>query len=128
MIKNITGLPHMHLRFLLFVENKFWMVRDNVIYQNRYINALYRKTKKIAGAVGRVQFVVFEKIYKCLFIPNFTRKIMWLRIIIYMKKYQIAYHNYAEAKNAHYYCLMFIIIVNKQFKELNLNQSEHESI
>ena len=82
----------MHLRFLLFVENKFWMVRDN---------AMYRKTKKIAGAIGRVQFVVFEKIYKCLFIPKFTRKIMWLRIIIYVKKYQIAYHNYAEAKNAH---------------------------
>ena len=31
-------------------------------------------------AVGRVQFVFFEKISKCLFIPNCTRKIMWLRV------------------------------------------------
>ena len=31
-------------------------------------------------AVGRVQFVFFEKINKCLFIPNCTRKIMWLRV------------------------------------------------
>ena len=34
---------------------------------------------KLHEAVGRVQFVVFEKIYKCLFIPNCTRKIISLR-------------------------------------------------
>ena len=27
-----------------------------------------------------MQFVVFKKIYKCLFIPNCTRKVMWLLI------------------------------------------------
>ena len=92
----------MHLRFLLFVENKFWMVRDNMVYQSRYINAICIASQtKLQEPVGRVQFVVFEKIHKCLFIPNFTRKIMWLRIIIYMKKNEIAYHNYAEAKHAH---------------------------
>ena len=34
---------------------------------------------KLHKAVGRVQFVVFEKIYKCLFIPDCTKKIIWLR-------------------------------------------------
>ena len=31
---------------------------------------------KLHKAVGRVQFVVFEKIYKCLFIPDCTKKII----------------------------------------------------
>ena len=48
--------------------------------------------------VGRVQFVVFEKNYKCLFIPNCTKKIMWLCINNIHEKYEIAYHNYAEAE------------------------------
>ena len=50
--------------------------------------------------VGQLQFVVYERIYKCLFIPNCMRKIMWLCINKYMKKYEIAYHNYAEANPA----------------------------
>ena len=41
-----------------------------------------------------VQFVVFEKNYKCLFIPNCTRK-------IYMKKYKIAPLTNREALNVH---------------------------
>ena len=44
---------------------------------------------------GWTQFVVFENIYPCLFIPNCSRKIMSSRIN------DIAYHNYAEAKRAH---------------------------
>ena len=33
---------------------------------------------KLHEPVGQVQFEVFEKIYKCLFIPNCTKKIMQL--------------------------------------------------
>ena len=46
--------------------------------------------------VGRVQFVVFEKIYKCLF-QIAGEKLCDYVLIIYMEKYEIAYHNYAEA-------------------------------
>ena len=43
--------------------------------------------------------MVFKKIYKCLFIPNCTRKIMWLHVINKIhEKYKIAHRNYAEAK------------------------------
>ena len=45
--------------------------------------------------------MIFEKIYKCLFIRNSMRKSRDYVLIIYMKKYEIAYHNYAEAKRAH---------------------------
>ena len=38
-------------------------------------------------------------IYKCLFIPNRTEKNSCdYVLIIDMKKYDVAYHNYAEAK------------------------------
>ena len=47
--------------------------------------------------VGQVQFVVFEKINKCLFIPSCTRKITCdYVLIIYMEKYEMAHHNYAK--------------------------------
>ena len=36
----------------------------------------FQRLTKLHEPVGRVQFVVFEKINKCLFIPNCTRKIM----------------------------------------------------
>ena len=45
-----------------------------------------------------MQFVVLEKIYKCLFIPNCTRKTVWLRINNIHENYEIAYYNYTEAK------------------------------
>ena len=48
-----------------------------------------------------MQFVVFEKINKCLFIPNCTGKIMRLRMKNVHKKFQIAYYSYAEAKRAY---------------------------
>ena len=51
--------------------------------------SIFPKTDKIAQPVGRVQFVIFEKIHKCLFIPNCTRKIIWLRINKYMETYEI---------------------------------------
>ena len=38
----------------------------------------FQRLTKLHESVGRVQFVVFEKIYECLFIPNCTRKIIWL--------------------------------------------------
>ena len=47
-----------------------------------------------------MKFVVFEIINKCSFIPNCTKTIMWLLINNILKKYEIAYHNYAEAKRA----------------------------
>ena len=61
----------------------------------------FQRLTKLHEPYGLVQFVVFEKIYKCLFIPNCTRKIMFLRINNIHEKYEIAYHNYAEAKRAH---------------------------
>ena len=40
----------------------------------------FQRLKKLHEPVGRVQFVVFEKIYSCLFIPNCTRKIILLPV------------------------------------------------
>ena len=48
--------------------------------------------------MGQVQFVVFEKIYKCLCIQNCTRKIMLLCVIIHYEKIG---DSYAEARRAH---------------------------
>ena len=42
---------------------------------------MFSKTNEIAQALGLVQFVVFEKINKCLFIPNCTRK-SWDYVLI----------------------------------------------
>ena len=44
------------------------------------MSKFFQRLAKLHEPVGRVQFVVFKKIYKCLFIPNCTRKIMWLLI------------------------------------------------
>ena len=44
--------------------------------------------------------MVFEIIKKSSFIPNCTKTIMGLLINNILKKYEIAYHNYAEAKRA----------------------------
>ena len=41
---------------------------------------IFQRLTKLHEPVGRVQFVVFEKIYECLFIPNCTRKIIWLLV------------------------------------------------
>ena len=46
----------------------FWINKHEWIFQ---------RLTKLYEPVGRVQFGVFRKIYKC-FIPNCTRKIMWL--------------------------------------------------
>ena len=46
-------------------------------------NAIWNKYALVGKFFQRrpkLQFVVFEKSYKCLFIPNCTRKIMWLLI------------------------------------------------
>ena len=40
----------------------------------------FQRVTKLHEPVRRMQFVVFEKISKWLFSPNYTRKIMWLRI------------------------------------------------
>ena len=76
---------------------------------------------KLHEAVGRVQFVVFEKIYKCLFIPNCTRKIIWLRINNFHEKYEIGYHNCAEAKRA---TSAKIINSNRAFSQNNCVRSK----
>ena len=47
--------------------------------------------------------VVLQKIYEQSFNPHCTRKIMWLlsNIQMYMKKFEVAYLNYAEATHAY---------------------------
>ena len=47
-----------------------------------------------------VQFVVFEKIYKAYLFQIAREKSCDNVLIIYMKKYEIASHTYAEAKRA----------------------------
>ena len=64
--------------------------------------SIFSKTDKIAQA-HRVSAICGNiwKIYKCLFIPNSMRKSCDYVLIIYMKKYKIAYQNNAEAKHMH---------------------------
>ena len=51
---------------------------------------------------GLVQFVVFEKDLQALILFRSAReKTCDYILIVYMKKYEIVYHNYAEAKRAH---------------------------
>ena len=38
--------------------------------------SFFKNIMKLHEPVGRVQLVVFEKLYECLFIPNCERKIM----------------------------------------------------
>ena len=64
------------------------------------MSKFFQRLTKLHEPVGWVQFVVLEKIYKCLFIPNCTRKTMWLRIHNIHENYEIAYYNYTEAKRA----------------------------
>ena len=52
----------------------------SAIWNEISTSKIFQRRPKLHKPVGRVQFVVFEKIYKCLFIPNCTRKIMWLLI------------------------------------------------
>ena len=61
----------------------------------------FQRLTKLYEPVGRVQFVVFEKIYKCLFIQIAQEKSGDYVLMIYMKKYEIASHNYVDAKRAH---------------------------
>ena len=51
-----------------------------VFIQAVFIPRKLLTTTKFHEPVGRVQFVVLKKINKCLFTPNCTIKIMWLRI------------------------------------------------
>ena len=54
--------------------------------------------------MGRVQFVVFWSFKKFTNVHSFQiarEKPCDNVLIIYMKKYDIAYHNYAEAKRTH---------------------------
>ena len=55
-----------------------------------------------------MQFADFEKINKCLFIPIAREKSSDYILIIYVKKYEIAHHNYAEPKCAHQVQKLFI--------------------
>ena len=48
--------------------------------------------------------MVFEKINNCLFIQIAHEKSYDYVLIIYMKKYEIAYQNYAEKQSARIKC------------------------
>ena len=51
---------------------------------------------------NKLQFVVFKKKLTSAYLFQIAReKSCDYVLIIYMKKYEIAYHNYAEAKRAH---------------------------
>ena len=86
-------------------------------------NKFFQRLTKLHEPLGRVQYVVIEKIYKCLFISNSTRKIMWLLVNdIREKKYDIAYHNYTEA-SAHIKCknnLFKPCIPSKQLRTIKI--------
>ena len=63
----------------------------------------FSKTNKITRALysGRVQFGVFEKLTSAYLLQTAPEKSCDYVLIISMKKYEITYHNYAEAKRAH---------------------------
>ena len=44
------------------------------------MSEFFQRLMKLHSPYGLGKFVVFEKIYECLFIPNFTRKIIWLPV------------------------------------------------
>ena len=59
----------------------------------------FQRRPKLHEPVGQVQFVVFEKIYQCLFISNCMRKIMWLLI---NNMYEKIRDGYAEEMHAYH--------------------------
>ena len=71
----------------LVMYNGNWTVWSAICIGNQMISgaiwneqgAFFQRLTKLHEPAGWVQFVVFEKINKCLFIPDYTRKIVWLR-------------------------------------------------
>ena len=61
----------------------------------------FQRLTKLHDPVGRVQFVVSEKLMSAYLFQIAREKSCNYVLITYMKKYEIAYHNYAEAKRAH---------------------------
>ena len=53
---------------------------SSAIWNKISTSNFFQRLTKLHKQVGRVQFVVFEKIYECLLIPNCTRKIIWLSV------------------------------------------------
>ena len=66
-----TSLKASFAKFFLAAP-KFWVAQN--------LEGLQSPKSPRHVRLWRVQFVLFEKFYECLFIPNCTRKIMWLLI------------------------------------------------
>ena len=60
---------------------------------------IFSKTNKIARA--RRASAILKKLTSAYLFQTAPEKSCDYVLIIYMKKYEIAYHNYAEAKRAH---------------------------
>ena len=60
---------------------------------NRHVSVFSKTNKQ--------QFVVFEKLKSAYLFQTAREKSCDYLLIMYMKKYEIAYHNYVEAKRVH---------------------------
>ena len=65
------------INICILVEVITWFRVQFGVNKHEYI---FQILTKLHEPVRRVQFVILEKINKCLFNPNCTRKIMWLLI------------------------------------------------
>ena len=61
----------------------------------------FQRLTKLHKPVGWAQFVVSKKLYKACLIKIAQQNSCEYVLIIYIKKYKIAYHSYAEAKCTH---------------------------
>ena len=66
------------------------------------MSKFFSRLTKLHEPVGRVKFVVFEKNLQVLIYSKLHLKSCDYVLIMYMKKYEAAYHNYAEEKRAHH--------------------------
>ena len=66
------------------------------------MSKFFSRLTKLHEPVGRVKFVVFEKNLQVLIYSKLHSKSCEYVLIMYMKKYEAAYYNYAEEKRAHH--------------------------
>ena len=68
------------VEILQFIRQKFISIGNDMIssaiWNKKASVNFFQRLTKFHEPVGRVHFVFYEKINKCLFIPNCTRKIM----------------------------------------------------
>ena len=69
----------MYKNSVLHEQSPFLLVRPIVVF-SPFSGVNFSKTTKCTRPTGSCTFVGLWKIYSCLFIPNCTRKIMWLPI------------------------------------------------